>query len=372
MAIYVEKNNAALLKSDRSVVELYKGAKKIFGYNYAKGKIVKVDDVHSTQHKLKVNLSSKNLIPYPYTDTTKTVNGITFTDNGDGTITANGTATGLADFTLKQSFLVKKGMCLSGAPEGSSYSTFEIQVYCSAEKYITTSGNGYDVAGEDFDLAVPARIRIRSGYTANNLVFKPLIEYNTIPTEYTPYISDFSGISVTKCGKNLINIPNFENIKGDGENQNIYTFNNKVECGGAFAYLSCKVIVNEEITASSSGNIIFANVTYADKTTVAHTIYHKRTDGTYSTTSKLQTDIHGDIVSIEITKHNRFTSGDLSVRDIQMEIGEYPTEYEHYITPQTVTANADGTVEGLTSISPNITLLTDTDGVVINCEYVKG
>lgn len=36
----------------------------------------------------------RNLLPYPYKDTTKTVSGITYTDNGDGTITANGTGEG--------------------------------------------------------------------------------------------------------------------------------------------------------------------------------------------------------------------------------------------------------------------------------------
>lgn len=35
---------------------------------------------------------AKNLIPYPYYDTTKEVNGVVATDNGDGTLTINGTA----------------------------------------------------------------------------------------------------------------------------------------------------------------------------------------------------------------------------------------------------------------------------------------
>jgi hypothetical protein len=42
----------------------------------------------------------KNLLPYPYYDTTKTVHGVTFTDNGDGSITAKGTATANAVFYL--------------------------------------------------------------------------------------------------------------------------------------------------------------------------------------------------------------------------------------------------------------------------------
>lgn len=36
---------------------------------------------------------TQNLIKYPFASTTKIVNGVTFTDNDDGTITVNGTAT---------------------------------------------------------------------------------------------------------------------------------------------------------------------------------------------------------------------------------------------------------------------------------------
>lgn len=46
-------------------------------------------------------------------------------------------------------------------------------------------------------------------------------------------------------------------------------------------------------------------------------------------------------------------------------------EYEPYKEPQTALATADGTVEGLTSLSPNMTLLTNTNGVVIDCQYYR-
>ena len=42
------------------------------------------------QQAIGIGLSCKNLIPYPYDDTTVTRNGITFTDNGDGSITMQG------------------------------------------------------------------------------------------------------------------------------------------------------------------------------------------------------------------------------------------------------------------------------------------
>ena len=43
-----------------------------------------------------------NILSYPYTDGTKTTNGITFTVNGEGDVTANGTASADAYFTIEQ------------------------------------------------------------------------------------------------------------------------------------------------------------------------------------------------------------------------------------------------------------------------------
>ena len=47
----------------------------------------------------------------------------------------------------------------------------------------------------------------------------------------------------------------------------------------------------------------------------------------------------------------------------------YIQSYSEYIEPQTIIANSDGTVNGLKSISPNITLITNNNNVKINCEY---
>ena len=58
-----------------------------------------------TSYQRNLTCKTKNLIPYPYLNTTLTKNGITFTDNGDGSITANGTATDNAVFYLPFSLL---------------------------------------------------------------------------------------------------------------------------------------------------------------------------------------------------------------------------------------------------------------------------
>ena len=54
---------------------------------------------------------------------------------------------------------------------------------------------------------------------------------------------------------------------------------------------------------------------------------------------------------------------------IQVEIGCTDTGYEPYVMPTAYTPAADGTVSGVTSLSPDMSLLTNTDGIIINAEY---
>lgn len=56
----------------------------------------KLNDIWKAQGEL----GAKNFIPYPYLMTTKTSGGVTMTDNGDGTITFNGTAQNALWFNL--------------------------------------------------------------------------------------------------------------------------------------------------------------------------------------------------------------------------------------------------------------------------------
>ena len=91
------------------------------------------------------------------------------------------------------------------------------------------------------------------------------------------------------------------------------------------------------------------------------------------------------IIAIICPKNN---VEEICVSNFQLEEGTTATAYEPYIdlstvkvssygknffgttyNGQTVTANADGTVNGLMSISPNMTILTDTDGVIITIDY---
>lgn len=59
-----------------------------------------------------VTVAGKNLLPYPYVNSSKTVGGITFTDNGDGSVTVKGTATAQVFFNILGT---QKGIYLIGS-----------------------------------------------------------------------------------------------------------------------------------------------------------------------------------------------------------------------------------------------------------------
>ena len=58
----------------------------------------------------------------------------------------------------------------------------------------------------------------------------------------------------------------------------------------------------------------------------------------------------------------------ISFEAMQIEVGSVATDFQDYIST-TYTPNADGTVEGVTSLYPTTTLSTNTYGVIIDCEY---
>lgn len=137
---------------------------------------------------VKLLVQGGNLIPYPYTETTKTVNGITFTDNGDGTITANGTATSQAVFYLLQrsNMQIAQDAFLSGCPAGGSYSTYFLEVYNGNTGYKADTGRGVLIPK---DTIRDVYIVFKAGATVENVTFKPQVEIGTTATDYERYIA---------------------------------------------------------------------------------------------------------------------------------------------------------------------------------------
>lgn len=154
---------------------------ELYTENYVGDRFLASDSTY--KYKIPLVNSSKNLISYPYINTTKTVNGITFTDNGDGTVTANGTATGEAVFKMSY-FTVKNGVTyyLSGCPKGGSKTTY----YFHFRGFDQDVGYGQKIA-PIYDFTNNTEIVIKQGAVLDNLIFKPQLKLGETATEYEPY-----------------------------------------------------------------------------------------------------------------------------------------------------------------------------------------
>lgn len=157
---------------------------------------------------VEVDVVGKNLLPFSYAENTIIRNGITWTVNDDGTITANGTSTGASWFdiiTASNIFYPKRQVIVSGCPSGGSASTYRIYINVKTKQ----GGNaGYTDIGSSsvvLDVAEINQIRLQinsAGFVANNLTFKPMIRYaSEADSTYEPYqkqtVSEQFNVSLT-------------------------------------------------------------------------------------------------------------------------------------------------------------------------------
>ena len=141
----------------------------------------------STLNRSTLGYQRKNLLKN--TAVSQTKNGVTFTVNEDGSVTANGTATANALFGLSDIKLtVGKKYTLSGCPEGGSSTTFKL--YGLDKTNWTGAGDDFG-NGDTFTIRYSInqyRIVIYTGYTADNLTFYPMLRYAEITDDtYEPY-----------------------------------------------------------------------------------------------------------------------------------------------------------------------------------------
>lgn len=139
---------------------------------------------------IKVNNNPVQLLDKSKYESSLTRSGITFTNNNDGTVTANGTATANVDFGLfgseynyTEKLLDGKYLIL-GCPSNGGENSYRIYIQGNyGSSYSPTATDTGSGAFMNYSSnSYPNRkfgcwITIISGYTANNLIFKPQL-YN--------------------------------------------------------------------------------------------------------------------------------------------------------------------------------------------------
>lgn len=163
---------------------------------------------------LVLNKATRNLLNQHLQ--TSSHNGITCTNNGDGTCTLNGTATGEAVFgflgaaerKLLYNNVVGKtlkfldggfgfrtdGRCLLNIADSNG------NWWTKGEKY---DGSSFTVAEGYSDIYVD--IRIKKGATISNVLIKPMLttDLNATNDDFVPY----SGYNIKSCSKNIVGNP---------------------------------------------------------------------------------------------------------------------------------------------------------------------
>ena len=186
--------DATTLKHAMNGVYLY--------YELEEEKTINVDGneaVTQINESLSVIGKCKNLLNP--TLATTTVNGITCTNNGDGTITLNGTASASANATFRVSQLeiqkyLGKTLRLVGCPKNGSETTYHIFFTDNqnSNSSLTDLGEGATKIVEQWGSSEywVCYITIVSGVTVSNLVFKPMITEDLIATydDFVPYTGE--------------------------------------------------------------------------------------------------------------------------------------------------------------------------------------
>ena len=80
--------------------------------------------------------------------------------------------------------------------------------------------------------------------------------------------------------------------------------------------------------------------------------------------------LDGKVKSFSFWAYGQDSAGWDTEPRAQVELNTETTEYEPYTEPTTYPINADGTVEGVTSLYPTTTLIPDTEGIVLDVDYI--
>ena len=217
-----------------------------------------------------------------------------------------------------------------------------------------------------------------------------ILELGATATAYTPYVPDLTEVKVTRCGKNLLNLQGRTDAQPTGNwpiskydvghviyrgfaysgyyqlsedhkcdvnvDGSTITVIQKVDNYGVGYLIKCRPNTQYIFSATTDLNRFYAMFIDKDGNKLDTGSWNKN----FTTTS--------DTEYIIICLCNT-TAGTFTIVNPQLELGTTATDYEPYKECAEYTPNADGTVNGVTSLYPNTTLMTDTDGVIIDCEY---
>ena len=354
--------------------------------NTVSGLVVSANDVSPIEHNLGVKVSSNNLFDksIPYGDYLNIIGGYGYLPIWVGkgnTVTVSLSQkhpTGLGGYC----YIRDNGTNSGGGPEQKWLYHNTNDGLCNKSQTIT-SVDGY----------VSVYFTVE---TYNNLKDELQVEIGTTATEYEPYVEPPT-VTIRRYGKNLYdlyaeNVRSFGGTnsfdatsKSDGrltissDNKKITTlwhcpvfqlYSEKLPKGSYTFSFKCGF--ENSVPKGATPNCLYVNFDGVQNS--GKSLY----DGSHNITFNLEKET---TIEINFYKHiyaspegqgSEYASDTIykaDFWDIQLESGKNATEYEEYKQLQEAAANADGIVTGLTSISPNMTIMADNNGANLNVTY---
>lgn len=169
---------------------------------------------------------TKNLLPYPYRSTTNVIEGVSWVDNGDGSISVSGTASAYSMFRLSYfSIKLKAGKKYYFKSQGTSSNIFLVFAYLDENGTRKYDGNGK--VWSDGYSSPDLYLQVNTNQTASGKIYPYFVEESYKDDDYEPYGYK---IPVIVRGENYI-LPNDKgtqtisgiNIESDGKgNYHLY------------------------------------------------------------------------------------------------------------------------------------------------------
>lgn len=296
-------------------------------------------------YKIPTTVNSKNLIEKK--STSRTINGVTFTNNPDGSITMNGTNTGTNSIrhtinNIDQNNYIRNIKLEAGTYTLSHRATLPKGIYVQAN-YVENGTSLYRTSpisfsiNENVDAAV--YIRFDAGVTADNITIYPQLEKGNEATEYTKYFeTKTSNIYLTEP---LSKIDTKYDVLDFKKNTVVRNIKNKLLTGGEDWKLGTPTFnetyllgyYNNTPSALAAGN---GNYSLSDR-------FVTRTSGTSSIDSQFLQIYNNNILirALKTNFQNELSSDTVDARTaIKNWIGEHPTHVS-YITAETFSLNSD-------------------------------
>ena len=314
--------------------------------NSVSGTAVFANDVSDIEHNLEIKLRNQNLCPLE-SFVIESGGGAMPYDLPAGLVTVSfeiDEELSVPNFEGKLD--VNKGVLLLGGRE-SVGSECEFNLSENGRHYLTVE---VPDDGNIYHLGI---------MVSGNVAIKNISARSDGKTEYSPHISDFSNVTVSRYGKNLFDksIP----------------YSHYTQIVGGYRYLKIWVGKGTTVTVSvaekyddSSGADYFycrANGTQSGGDAGTHWLYYR---GIPSMCQKSRTMVSEDgYIALFLTNGAYSFFKD----EIQVEINSTCSEYEQFIEQQIANSNANGEVEGITSLSTNMTVFANVDGAIIDLTY---